>query len=369
MFRSARIPEADCHQGKGLISYTKPDRNLLTRLGIAVLLAGILVCPLIARSPHPQSNQSVQAAQSPLSPLTLDEVIRLIKQNKSEPKAVASAISERGVNFELEEKTQKKLQKAGADDELLADIWKVTPSGKAHMQALLTSPSGLELHASAGEALALQDIQNESSPDQRLRMVEAFEKKFPNSSLLSYAYTEAARADQQNNAFDEAVQYGRKSLKLDPDNTFSLIIMALVLPQPKLLKGSGNEVAGQLSEAAADANRALALLEKLQKRPDETDEQFQARKQSLAADSHFALGMVEMQRERFDKAVAEYQAAISSTKKPTFQYYYRLAEAEASMGNVSEAIAALQKASELGRGTPMQKYADDFMSELQQKAH
>ena len=344
-------------------------RTLHLRLGVAVLSVGGFVCALIAGPPQPQSNQSSPAAQSSPSPLTLDEVIRLIKQNKNDLKAAASAISERGVNFELEEKTQRKLQKAGADDDLLADIWKVTPSGKAHMQALLTSPSGVELHASAPEALALQEIQNESAPDQRLQLVEAFEKKFPNSPLLSYVYTEAARVDQQNSAFDEAVQYGRKSLKLDPDNTFSLIIMALVLPQPKLLKGSGNEVATQLSEAAADANRALALLEKLQKRPDETDEQFQTRKGSLTADAHFALGMVEMQRDHFDKAVAEYQAAISSTRKPTFQYYYRLAEADASMGQVSEAIAALQKASELGRGTPMQKYADDFMTELQQKAH
>jgi tetratricopeptide (TPR) repeat protein len=342
---------------------------VLTRLGVALLSVGIFFSPLRALSPHSQSNQSTPAAQSSPSPLTLDEVIRLIKQSKNDPKAAASAIAERGVNFELEEKAQKKLQKAGADDDLLGEIWKVTPSGKAHMRALLTSPSGIDVQASAAEAMALQEIQNEAAPDRRLRMVEAFEKKFPSSTLLSYAYTEAARADQQNGAFDEAVQYGRKSLKLDPDNTFSLIIMALVLPQPKLLKGSANEVAGQLSEAAADANRALALLEKLQKRPDETDDQFQARKESLAADAHFALGMVEMQREHFDKAVAEYQAAISSTKKPTFQYYYRLAEADASMGNVSEAIAALQKASELARGTPMQKYADDFMSELQQKAH
>jgi len=178
---SPEIREADSPQSEGSIPSSIRDRNVLTRLGIAVLLAGMLISPLVARSPYLQSKQSAPAAQSSPSPLTLDEVLRLIKQNKSDPKAVAPAISERGVNFELEEKTQKKLQKAGADDELLADIWKVTPSGKAHMQALLTSPSGLELRASAGEALALQDIQNERSPDQRLRMVEAFEKKFPES--------------------------------------------------------------------------------------------------------------------------------------------------------------------------------------------
>jgi tetratricopeptide (TPR) repeat protein len=322
----------------------------------------------MARSPNPQSSQPAAAAPSSPSPLTLDEVIRLIKQSKNELRSVASAIQERGVDFELEEKAKKKLQKAGADDELLAEIWKVTPNGKAHMRALLTSPSGVAVQASAPEALALQDIQNETSADRRLRMVEAFEQKFPESPLLSYAYTEGARADQENGALEKAVEYCRKSLKLDPDNTFSLIILALVLPQPQLLKASSSE-AGQLSEAAADASRALILLDKLQKRPDETDEQFQARKGSLAADAHFALGMEEMQRDQFDKAAADYQAAISSTKKPTFQYYYRLAEADASQGNVSQAIEALQKASQLARGTPMQKYADDFISELSQKAH
>jgi predicted Zn-dependent protease len=79
--------------------------------------------------------------------------------------------------------------------------------------------------------------------------------------------------------------------------------------------------------------------------------------------------MEEMQRDQFDKAVAEYRAAISSTSKPTFQYFYRLAEAYASAGHVSDAIQSLQKASELARGTPMQKVADDFISELQQKTH
>jgi tetratricopeptide (TPR) repeat protein len=301
--------------------------------------------------------------------LTLDEVIRLIKKSKSEPQSVASAIAERGVDFEIEEKAEKKLRKAGADDALIGEIGKGAPSGKAKMRALLTSPTGVDIQASAGEAMALQDIQREGAPDRRLQMVDAFEKKFPNSALLSYVDAEAAKAHQEKGDYEEAVQYCRKSLKLDPNNTFSLIIMALILPQPKLLKGSPDDVAGRLSEAAADANRALALLEKLQMRPDETDEQFQARKGSLAADAHFALGMEEMQRDQFDNAVAEFQAAISSTSKPTFQYYYRLAEADASEGHVSEAIEALQKASELARGTPMQKYADDLILELQQKAH
>jgi len=219
--------------------------------------------------------------------MSLDEVMRLIRQAKNEPQAALTAVAARGVAFELDEKTIKKLRKAGADDDLLAAIWKVTPSGKAHMRALLTSPSGVEIQAPATEALALQEIQNEKAPDGRLKLADAFEKKFPTSPLLSYVYTEAARAEQEKGAFPEAIEYGRKSLKLDPDNTFSLIIMALVLPQPNLLKGSPSEVQAQLSEAVTDATRALELLEKLQKRPDESDEQFVARKGSLTADSHW----------------------------------------------------------------------------------
>ena len=78
--------------------------------------------------------------------MTLDEVTRLVKQAKNEPQAAASAIAERGVAFELDEKTQKKLRKAGADDDLLAAIWKATLSGKAELKAMREGPgsSGLD---------------------------------------------------------------------------------------------------------------------------------------------------------------------------------------------------------------------------------
>ena len=347
-------------------------RKVFKNLGIAVLLNGMFAYPLEARLPQqqpPPSQTSAQSSPTSPAPLTLDEVIKLIKQGKKDPQQVVAAIAGRGVAFDLDEKTEKKLRKAGADDQLLPEIWKVTPSGKAHMKALMTTPSGVEVQASPAEALALQDIQNEGDSDRRLRMADEFEKKFPTSSLLPYVYTAVAKAYQDKGALDQAVAAARKSLKLDPDNTFSLIIVALVLPQPKELLGSVNEVKERLQEAQADANRALTMLEKLKQWPTETDVQFKERKGALAADAHFALGMVETQQDQYEEALTQYQAAISSTSKPNFQYYYRLAEAYASVGQVPQAIDALQKASEIARGTPMQKYADDFMAELKQRAH
>ena len=344
------------------------DCRVFRNLGIAVLLGGVFAFPQEAPPSQQQSVPSQTSAKSSPAPLTLDEVIKLIKQAKKDPQQVAAAIAARGVDFELDEKSEKKLRKAGADDQLLPEIWKVTPSGKAHMQALLTSPSGMEIQASPAEALALQEIQNEGDPDRRLRMSDEFEKKFPSSPLLSYVLTAAAKAHQDKGELDQAIATARQSLKLDADNTFSLIIIALALPQPKELQGSGKEVGERLQEAKLDANRALALLDKLKQRPQDTDTQFQERKGALAADAHFALGMAATQQDRYEDALAQYQLAISSTSKPTFQYYYRLAETYASVGQVAQAIDTLQKASELARGTPMQKYADDFMAELRQRA-
>jgi tetratricopeptide (TPR) repeat protein len=343
--------------------------KLPTRFCIPVFLVAVCIFSPAAFAVYAQSSQSAAAAQSKSAPLTLDEVMRLVKQGKSDPEAAASVLSERGVDFEWDEKIRKKLQKTGADDDLLAAIWQATPNGRAHMRALLTSPSGVDLQATPGEATALQDIQNESAPDHRLRLVEAFEKKYPSSPLLSYVYTEAAKAHQEKGDLDQAIASARKSLQLDPDNTFSLIILALVLPQPQELKGSPTEVSERLREVEVDANRVLTLLEKLKPRPGETDEPFKQRKGSLAADAHFALGMAATQKDQFAEALAQYQAAISATNKPTFQYYYRLAEAYASLGQVTQAIDSLRKASDLARDTPMQKYADDFMSELQQRGH
>jgi len=343
------------------------DHKIFRKLAIALLLIGMIVYPP-GRSTAQQSSPSGKAAPSP-APLSLDEVIRLIKQNKKDAHLVVSAIADRGVDFDLDEKTEKKLRKAGADDELLPEIWKVTPKGKANMQALLTTPSGVQVQASPAEAFALRDIQNEPDPDHRVRMADEFEKKFPSSPLLSYVFAAAAKAHQDKGDLDGTVAAARKSLKLDPDNTFSLVILALVLPTRQQLQGSPSEIRQKLQETETDANLALALLEKLRPWPDETDEQFKQRKGSLAADAHFALGMAATQEDHYDDALTQYLIAISSTSKPTFQYYYRLAEAYASVGQVPQAIDTLQKASDVARGTPMQKYADDFMAELKQKGH
>lgn len=352
---------------RGLLNAFSKPRVLSASGGTLLLVVGsLLLAPSYCGA---QSSQPVPAVHSLPKALTLDELVNLIKRHKKDAQVVVTEVGERGVDFDLDEKAERKLRKAGADDQMLPEIWKATPKGKANMAALLTTPTGTDIEAPAAQALALHDIQNAGDPGLSLQLANDFEKKYPASPLLSYVYTSEAKAYQDRGDLDRAIYAGRESLKLDPDNTFSLIVLAITLSQPKQGNGSPREAATQLQEAESDANRALALLDRLKPRPGETDEQFQQRKGALAADAHFALGLVATQRDDYEGALTQYQTAIASTNKPTFQYFYRLAEAYASVGQTSKAIEALQKASELARGTPMQKYVDDFMAELQRTSH
>jgi len=299
--------------------------------------------------------------------MTQDEVAALIKQNKKTPDVILKALEERKVDFDLNPNIQKKMRKAGATDDILQAIWRVGPTGRNAKSASLISATGTQLQATYQEAMGFQTLQAELDPDKKLRMVEEFEKQFPNSQLLSYVYTQAANACQQKNDMNGILSYSEKSLKLDPDNIYTLILVAITLPQPQMQRVEPAIAAKRLAEADEDAKRALALMDKLAKRPNETDEQLQERKSALQSEGHAALGMVHLQRDEPDKAIEEFKTAVSLEATPEPQIYYRLGEVYANEGKKTEALAAFTKASELGQGTPLKDLADQEIQKLKKQ--
>lgn len=300
-------------------------------------------------------------------PLTQDGVRDLIKKNKKNLDEVFKIVDERGVDFDLNPDIEKKMRKAGADDAMLQAIWKAGPTGRTAKTASLTSLAGAQLHANYEEAMGYQTMEGELDPDNKLRMVDEFERRFPESQLMSYVYTQAAKAYQQKGDLNKLLEYGEKSLKLDPENVFSLLIVAITLPQPRMLQGSPDEATQRLSLAETYASRAVKLIDSLPGRASETPEQLQKRKAALASDAHTALGMVCMEREQAQKAAEEFKTAISLTEKPNAQLYFRLGEVYVDEGKKNEAIEAFTKASELGEGTVVQKYAAERIEELKKQ--
>jgi len=324
------------------------------------MLTSVIKFPLIAVV----SLGLAMVQTAPQGPLTQDEVRQLIKNNKKEPDVVFRTLDERGVNFDLDRNIEAKMRNAGADDLMLQAIWKAGPTSRSARSATLTSATGVPLQATYEEAMGFQTLQNELDPDRRVRMAEEFERRFPNSQLLSYVYAQVARAYGEKGDLDRLVEYGEKSLKLDPDNLFSIVMVAVAVSQPRMLRIAPSVAAQRLATAENYAHQALQLLESLPKRANETDEQLEKRKSALAADAHTALALVHMHRDELSKAIEELRTAISLSEGSNPQLYFRLGEAYADNGKKAEAIEAFTKASELGRGTALQKHAEERIQAL-----
>lgn len=217
-------------------------------------------------------------------------------------------------------------------------------------------------------------IEKEVDPDKQLQMVKDFEKKYPQSPLLSDACFFGASASEQKNDVSGALTYGEKSLKLRPDNLRSLILVASLLPLPQALGTMApQQKSQQLDESETDASRALTLLTHLQAEPNVTPEQFSKAKTVIQAQLHAALGMAHLEKAILNKGPAnpaelsqaeqEFKQAVASPQ-PNAQDYYRLGEVYARENKLDDSIAAFTHASQLGQGTLIQKYADNMVRQL-----
>ena len=221
---------------------------------------------------------------------------------------------------------------------------------------------------------AYNAIQSELDPARQVQLVDDFAKKYPTSVLLSDAYFYGAYASQQQGKVPEVIEYGTKSLQANPNNLRSLLTLATMLPQPQDLQGSDADKEKKLSDAEADANKALELIPTLKQPPNQTPDQFTQVKASLTCQVHASLGMVHLQRAmeglagadpaELGKAEQEYKAAVTGTTQPNPEDYFRLGEVYENEKKTDEAIDAFTQASKLGQGTPIQTYADQQVDRL-----
>jgi tetratricopeptide (TPR) repeat protein len=297
--------------------------------------------------------------------LNQDEVYRLIEQEKQQPDLLEKTLREQGVDFDLNPNIEKRMEKAGATDEILQAIWAAGPTVRNFKGAVLMSATGAPLTSSYKEAMGYKTLEQAPDPDTKIRMAMEFAQTFPTSELLSYVFTQAAAAFQKKGDYANAVKTGQKSLALDANNTYSLLIVATALSEPSMVRDSADNGAKALEEAQTDAQRALEFLPKLPIRPNETPEQFAARKAGLESGAHAALGSVAMQQDKYDQAVEEFKKAIALSQPPKPSLYFRLGEIYSSTGNKREAIEAFSKAAELGKGTVIETYAKQSLKELQ----
>ena len=341
-------------------------------LGVLIVLILATACSLAA--------QLIQLGVR----LTEKEVIDVLK-SKQPPAEKLALLQQRGVGFELNPETEKMLRKAKADDQFIQAVRNAGPSARA---ARASSPGTQP--TTPEEERAWGAIRNELDPDRTIQMAEDFAAKYPNSDKLTFVYTSAAYAarqkaantmdaTQRSNEIQRIIDYGEKSLKLNPDNILSLLITSRMLAQAQLNKPRDLAKEKSLAQAESYAKQAIELIDKFPKQPNQTDEQYQAMKAELAWEPHSALGTVYLERagmglqqgvldpEELAKAEQEYQAAVSIAPSPTPQDYFRLGEVRAMLNKYDAAIEAFTKAGDLGQNTMIKTLADQKIEELNKR--
>ena len=245
-----------------------------------------------------------------------------------------------------------------------------TQSGQPGQQGQPAAPAPPAI--TPDERNAYNAIQHEIDPTRQAQMVDDFAKKYPSSPLLSDVYFFGAYAYQTQGNVDKAVEYGERSVAANGANLRSLLLLSELLPQPQEMQGSDTDKEKKLTEAEADANKALTQVPDLKLPPSTPPDQATSIKQTITSQAHAALGMVHLQRatmsltgtdkDELSKAETEYKAAVS-VSKPGPEDYFRLGEVYEMENKPDEGIDAFTQCSKLSQGQ-LQTMANNEVEKL-----
>ena len=185
-------------------------------------------------------------------------------------------------------------------------------------------------------------IQSVQDVDNRIKAIDTFVQKFPNSALKGYALGLAGEANQMKGDSAKALFYYEEALKVDAKDYNSMLMIAAETAQGTAEFAINKEE--KLGRAEKLANDSLALIAVAPKpNPQVPDAQWDAVKKDDTARAHEALGMIAMARKNYDGAAREFQTAITSASGPQPATYVRLGAALNEAGKYDEATATLNK--------------------------
>jgi len=227
------------------------------------------------------------------------------------------------------------------------------------------------------QARRFDAIMGETSPDKTIRLVADFVRKYPESTLLSYAYFFEANAYQQKGDVEKIVKYSDRSLSSDPNNLVSLILSVRALSMPQYIKSHRTEGGKILRQAQVEAAHALALVLEIPRQPRESEVDYHKRLAAVSSEVHGALGTVHLElasggprglnKAELARAEQEFKIAVANSRQPDPRDYYRLGEAYGAEGKWDDAIQAYAKAGKIGQDTLISEYASEQIGHLKRK--
>lgn len=173
-----------------------------------------------------------------------------------------------------------------------------------------------------------------ADPGERAAYFERFTTAFPDSSYVPNIREQTAIAYEQAQNKPKMLETADSILKSDPDNVAILL----------MLSDYWSDNGQQLSQAAADAQKALDLLAKAQKPANVSDQDWQQQMAVQKGIAYTSLGQVQAVNNRFAQAVMQFKEASPLLQSNSFSYarnLYRLGFSLAKLDRTLEARKVL----------------------------
>ncbi len=206
---------------------------------------------------------------------------------------------------------------------------------------------------------ALQDAERVS---ERRALAVRFVERFPRSSLVAFAHSQAAKACIDMGQLDEGLDHAKKSLRILPENSTLLVAVA-----------NAQVVKGLIDEAEISAKDALEYLARFGRPSRYKSGEWERIERDLTASAHFVLGRVKATRalrsEGAERAggLAEARGSLLRSVRLNRKdgiALFLLGMVESELGNRGTALSAFEAAARLAG--PVQERALD---QLRQAHH
>ncbi len=148
-------------------------------------------------------------------------------------------------------------------------------------------------------------IKAQRDADAKIKMIDDFVKKYPDSSMKAYALQEGALLGKQMNDIEMMADYGEKSLAAWPDNFVLMTELASAYVQRRMV-----------DKAEEKAMKAIALVEKADKPPQITEDQWQTGRKNVLTTNFSTLGFVHLIRAQSNKDQAAMRAECEKAITP-----------------------------------------------------
>jgi len=172
---------------------------------------------------------------------------------------------------------------------------------------------------STDEYNAFNAMVAEKDAKKRVSLAEGFLQKFSTSDFKANAQLAIMQSYQQLSDSGKAIEAGKKTLELDPDNLGALNYLSFAFPF--VFKPTDADAAPQLDGAAAHAKHGLEVLQKLQKPANLPDDQFNQQVKALRSNFNSTAGFVAFQRKDYPGAISSFKAATEDNASDFYSFY------------------------------------------------